>query len=95
MMPSRAEFAWTATLLESAIKRDEQLETSSLFEPIDDEATRAIRDRAAHCLSCLINLRVVAHRRETTARDASAQRHTYLVVLRDLFCNAPQRRLAG
>jgi hypothetical protein len=39
--------------------------------------------------------RVVAHRRETTARDAPAPRHAYPLVLRDLFCNAPQRRLAG
>ena len=40
----------------SAIERDEQVETFSLCDSIDDEATRGLRDRAAYCLSGLINL---------------------------------------
>ena len=40
------------TLLESAIERGEQVETSSLCDSIDDEATRELRDRGAYCLSC-------------------------------------------
>ena len=40
------------TLLESAIERGEQVETSSLCDSIDDEATRGLRDRGAYCLSC-------------------------------------------
>jgi len=40
------------TLLESAIERGEQAETSSLCDSIDDEATRELRDRGAYCLSC-------------------------------------------
>jgi len=45
--PAAAAHCWN-----SAIERGEQVETSSLSDSIDDEATRGLRDRGAYCLSC-------------------------------------------